>query len=215
MGQEETFTVGMGRAKDSYDGAIPSGNSVALHVLQMLSRRTDNLDYDKYAEQMLSSFSAAIQRNPSAFAYMLSAAGDLFYGEMGAHQFAARGAVVVDALMAGSKLTLKLSIKPGWHINSHQPLQKYLIATNLTLSKNTGDWQLGQAEYPPAKMASLGFQKEPLAVYEGQIKVTATLKKTSHGIPLNKVTPIELHLQACNKNVCLPPETLQLLPLER
>jgi hypothetical protein len=85
----------------------------------------------------------------------------------------------------------------------------------LTLSKNTGDWQLGQVEYPPAKMASMGFQKEPLAVYEGQIKVTTTLKKTSPGIPLNKVTPIELHLQACNKNVCLPPETLQLLPLER
>jgi len=215
MGDEESATVGMGRAKDSYDGAIPSGNSVAFHVLQMLSRRTDNLDYDKYAEQMLSTFSVMIERNPAAFAYMLSSADDFFHGEIGAHQFAARGAVTVDALIDGTKLTLNISIKPGWHINSHQPLQDYLIATDLVLSKTAEDWHLEQVQYPPDKVTSLGFQEEQLAVYEGNIKLTATLKKTSKDIPLNKMAPIELHLQACNNKSCLPPETLLLMPLER
>jgi len=215
MGEEESATVGMGRAKDSYDGAIPSGNAVALHVLQMLSRRTDNVDYENYTEQMLSTFAGTIERNPAAFAYMLSSADDLFHGEIGAHQFAARGAVTIDAIIDGTNLTINLSIKPGWHINSHQPLQDYLIATDLVLSETAGDWQLGQIQYPTAKVASLGFQKELLSVYEGNVKLTATLRKTRKGTPLNKMAPIELHLQACDNKSCLPPETLLLMPLER
>lgn len=218
MGLEETSTMGMGRAKDGHDGAIPSGNSVALHVLQKLSRRTNNLDYEKYAQQLLSSFSAKIQNYPSAFAYLLSAAGDMFLGEISAHQFAAKAAVMVDAIMSGTKLIVNISIRSGWHINSNQPLQDSLFKTDLFLSQGQDNWTLGQVHYPEAKVVSngSGSKEESLAIYEGQITLTATVESLHESKKLRKGAPIiELMLQACGQNLCFPPETLKLFPLKR
>ena len=211
---KESITPGLGRARDIHDGAIPSGNSLALHVLQKLSRRTDNLEYHNIAQETLSALAARVERNPQAFAYLLSAADDLLNGETGARQFAAQGAITVHAALHGERLILNLSLKPGWHINAHKPLQEYLIPTTLR-PHNAGAWRLAAVEYPHAKVATLGFQKEPLALYEGEIKLTAALIKHDKAWPAGKVPKIELRLQACNDKVCLPPESIQMRPVQR
>ena len=59
------------RTKEAYDGAIPSGNSIALMNLLRLSRMTGNTKYDEKADQMLKMFGAPMRRQPSGFTAML------------------------------------------------------------------------------------------------------------------------------------------------
>jgi uncharacterized protein YyaL (SSP411 family) len=65
------------RSKPSFDGSIPSGNSVALHVLLRLHHYTAEIRYLERAEALLASFAAAMREQPFGFANMLCAA-DLY-----------------------------------------------------------------------------------------------------------------------------------------
>ncbi len=53
------------RQKDVYDGAIPSGNSVAMLNLLRLSRFTGNKDYSARAERIVKAFSIDIRGYPA------------------------------------------------------------------------------------------------------------------------------------------------------
>jgi uncharacterized protein YyaL (SSP411 family) len=66
-------TAGMPKLKQLYDGAIPSGNSVAFWVLLWLSRLTDKLDYEVMAAKMTQTFADEIADGPQAFTFFLSA----------------------------------------------------------------------------------------------------------------------------------------------
>jgi hypothetical protein len=55
------------RQKDVYDGAVPSGNSIALLNLIRLSRFTANIYFEKKASLLVKSFSGFVSRSPSAF----------------------------------------------------------------------------------------------------------------------------------------------------
>jgi len=59
------------RRKDIQDGAIPSGNSAALANLLRLARMTGRSDLEDKARQMLSTFAAAVEKNPDAFTQFL------------------------------------------------------------------------------------------------------------------------------------------------
>lgn len=60
------------RLKQSYDSAIPSGNSVALLDLVRLSALTGDLSYIKYAEKLLLAFSEDVLGYPMGHTFMLS-----------------------------------------------------------------------------------------------------------------------------------------------
>jgi len=61
------------RTKEIYDGAIPSGNSVAIYDLLRLGKLTMKQEYIDRAEQALKSFAGTISSNPSAYSQMLIA----------------------------------------------------------------------------------------------------------------------------------------------
>ncbi|HKZ22163.1 MAG TPA: thioredoxin domain-containing protein, partial [candidate division Zixibacteria bacterium] len=61
------------KTKEIYDGAIPSGNSMAALDLLRLGRLTMNSDWEKQASAMLQAFSGPLQKQPTAYAQMLSA----------------------------------------------------------------------------------------------------------------------------------------------
>ena len=61
------------RQKEIYDGAIPSGNSVAGLDLLRLGRLTMEKDFEKKAETLFASFSHSIRQNPEAYPQMLAA----------------------------------------------------------------------------------------------------------------------------------------------
>ncbi len=60
------------RAITAYDGAIPSGNSVAVIVLNKLARITSNMDWLDKAEKTIRTFQTDIKRMPTGHANMLT-----------------------------------------------------------------------------------------------------------------------------------------------
>ncbi|MFZ5802385.1 MAG: thioredoxin domain-containing protein [Candidatus Omnitrophota bacterium] len=60
-------------AKEIYDSAVPSGNSVAAWVLARLARMTMNEGYETRARETFEAFSQAVSEMPSGHAMMLSA----------------------------------------------------------------------------------------------------------------------------------------------
>jgi uncharacterized protein len=61
------------RVKEDYDGAEPSGNSVAIFALLKLGRITDRQEFTQAAEKSLRLFASRLQQVPQAVPYMLQA----------------------------------------------------------------------------------------------------------------------------------------------
>jgi uncharacterized protein YyaL (SSP411 family) len=59
------------RQKEVYDGAIPSGNSVMVHVLVRLSRLTGVTAHEAAAESILNAFGGTVARLPAGHAHFL------------------------------------------------------------------------------------------------------------------------------------------------
>ncbi len=215
-GGKNTVPV-MGRPKDVHDGAQPSGNAVALNALARLARRPGSKEEyfatDARASALLSTFALSVNRHPSAFAYLLRAAQVHVGGESGVLQYAAHGGVRIKAdVEAGTEskvLVLDIEIQPGWHINAEKPLSENLIPTTLEADKDSSVWSLADVGYPPAIIKELGFQSEPLALYEGDVRLTARVQQ-NQSVPVLPPLRIKLRLQACDEKICLPPETLVL-----
>ena len=61
------------RRREIYDGATPSGNSVALYNLVRLARLTGSASYESLAAEVSAAFSRQVAAQPSAFSFFLSA----------------------------------------------------------------------------------------------------------------------------------------------
>ncbi len=61
------------RPRDLYDGAVPSGNSVAALNLLRLSRMTGKVDWERKADQLLRGFSGPVAEYPMAYTQFLIA----------------------------------------------------------------------------------------------------------------------------------------------
>ena len=59
------------RPKESYDGAIPSGNSVAVYNLHRLFRITGDFRYRNYADKTVKAFSSKIKSIPTGYSMMI------------------------------------------------------------------------------------------------------------------------------------------------
>ena len=66
------------RQKDVYDGAIPSGNSIALLNLIRLARFTAEVRFEKKASELVKYFSGYISESPSAFSMFMCGLDFLF-----------------------------------------------------------------------------------------------------------------------------------------
>ena len=64
---------GMPRMKQVYDGAAPSGNSVAMHNLLRLSRLANEPSYEDMANKLAKAFSEDVQGAPEAYTFLLCA----------------------------------------------------------------------------------------------------------------------------------------------
>jgi uncharacterized protein len=59
------------RTKEIYDGAVPSGNSVAMSNLLRLGRITANTDFEKKAARIAKTFSESVRMAPSAHTQLM------------------------------------------------------------------------------------------------------------------------------------------------
>lgn len=97
------------------------------------------------------------------------------------------------------------TIESGWHINANKTLDDFVIKSEIRLDPTTAD--LVSADYPASTVRTFTFSGgQKLAVYEGTINIPFAAKLKAG------VTSIkgQLHYQACNDNVCLPPRDAEV-----
>lgn len=103
------------------------------------------------------------------------------------------------------RLKLKAEIRPGFHINSNQPLEEYLIPTEAFLPDGS-DFELAGATYPEAELKTFSFAPgEKLAVYEGTVEIGLRLRARPSASRGRHTLALGLRYQACNDEICLRP----------
>jgi hypothetical protein len=107
---------------------------------------------------------------------------------------------------AGKPQTIEMHFRivGGFHINSHVPLQKSLIRTDLTAPDSPGV-KIDGVDFPPG--SSYAFPADPsqkLSVYTGElvVKMHIVAQRGNHLIQG------ALRYQACDTNSCFPPRNL-------
>ena len=71
--QTQNSQANLPKIKQLFDGAIPSGNSAAFHVLLLLSRLTNEPKYEQMAIQMTKVFAEELEGTPDVYTFFLSA----------------------------------------------------------------------------------------------------------------------------------------------
>jgi len=110
----------------------------------------------------------------------------------------------------GSTVTVKvpLELRPGFHVNSNTPSDKYLVPLKLTWDK--GMMAATDVTFPKPSMETYKFQATPLSVFSGNFEITTKFKVA----PTAPAGPMAisgvLSYQACNDHECLQPKKLPL-----
>lgn len=104
-------------------------------------------------------------------------------------------------------LTLRLTIAPGYHINSRKPNDSYLIPTRLACRSPRGVRLSGLA-FPPPEVVKFGFMDKPASVYSGEILVRGALTAAPDAPPGRREITCRLSYQGCNQKACLMPEEI-------
>lgn len=116
----------------------------------------------------------------------------------------------VEITVGGSsETTVRLTIQSGYHVNANPPTFSYLIPTELQITPTDGV-SVSAMSYPPGINVKMAFSEQPLAVYEGNIEIKATLKVDKSAKPGQHSLAAKLRIQACDDKVCYPPGTRDL-----
>jgi len=101
-------------------------------------------------------------------------------------------------------LSIYATVESGFHINSHQPKEEYLIPTILKFELPENMFS-GEIVYPKAKLATFTFSEEPISVYEGEVLFRSKLVLGKRIAPGNYLITGKLSYQACNDQNCFAP----------
>ena len=112
-------------------------------------------------------------------------------------------AVVMARAHAVATARFTISVDPGFHIQSNHPKLDYLIPTKLTIEPAAGV-AVTKVAWPPASDHKFSFSPQPLAVFEGTLRVPVTLRTGAAGTHVLHGT---FQYQACNDQLCRPPVT--------
>jgi Disulphide bond corrector protein DsbC len=103
-----------------------------------------------------------------------------------------------------SPVDLHFRVAPGLHINSHNPSEKFLIATTFSIDPNDGV-ELTAASFPPGESMTLASDPSTrLSVYTGEFVIHTQIVSAAG----NHLAQGKLHYQACDRNQCMPPKTI-------
>lgn len=120
--------------------------------------------------------------------------------------------VSLDPVPRGSEFQIAVAVEiaSGFHMNSHKPLDSYLIPTTLTPQPPAGI-KLAETVYPNGHNQKFPFSPDkPLNVYSGSVTLRARLSAQPSARIGSTAIPITLRYQACNNSACLPPVKIPL-----
>lgn len=178
------------------DGELISAHAVLTDVGIKLNDLGVKTNYKKQVSQLKQAF---INSSKNHFF-----SNDLLLNELNGNfdsmQFFARGNGKATFELVGKKAHFKFEMKPGWHVNSNMPNQKFLIATKVNASTGL----IKSIDYPKGLSKKLGFSQSVLSLFEDQFEIKIDLDNVEQ---LGE--SIEVSLQACSDKVCLLPEKLK------
>ena len=128
-------------------------------------------------------------------------------------------ALDADGALAGStvRAALQVQLDAGFHVNSHTPLEDFLIPTELRLDLPEGI-AVTEIAYPEAGLLEQVGADTPLAVFEERFAIGATLVLAEQLPPGIYTLPGTLRYQACDETMCYLPAnadvtwTLRIVP---
>ncbi len=108
-------------------------------------------------------------------------------------------------VVAGDELRLAvvINIDEGWHINTDDPGDEFMVPTSL-------EWQLPEGwpevglKFPQGEAITFDFSETPLSVWEGKAVMVGTVLVPADAVGA-AVLAVSVTAQACNNSQCLPP----------
>ena len=205
------------RTKSTYDGAVPSANTVMAQNLLALYELTEDEAYLEDVLALLRGISSQLSRNPVSTAlatvalkrfvdeHPLRAASlsSLTRVDQAVVQLQTSTAEVRVSQDGPAEFEVTLTIAQGYHINAHEPGQAYLIGLNVRLL-GAGGLEI-ELEYPEGEL----FRDE-IRIHHGTVTLPVRITRVGEmtGEPKLMVT-----YQVCTDQLCLAPTT-KAIPLE-
>jgi thiol:disulfide interchange protein DsbD len=110
---------------------------------------------------------------------------------------------------AAVQVKIPVTVKEGYHVNSNQPSEEYLIPLKLTWT-SLGALQGGTVTYPKAAQEKYEFSEKPLSVYTGDFQLVANFKVAANAPAGPGAVTGKLKYQACSNRACYPPKTVDI-----
>ena len=196
------------------DRSAPASSAVLLQAVSRLARRSEDAAFRSARDRL-----APILRERAGsdgFASVTAALHEMGSPVPGPVVHAAQGRVRVTLVRApsagpASRYAIVADIRPGWHINSHEPGPDYLRPTRIAVPGTAGV----EVIYPPGKPMRFGPTGDTLSVLEGSPCFEVRVPEAA-GVKEAAFAKFTATIQACTDRVCLRPETIELAdPLSR
>ena len=217
------------RAHATYDGAVPSGQSVMVHNLIDLADITQDDGYRESAEAILAALSSDIAQSPLGAINSTRAllrilrVNPAFADRFGPAQAPAPapGADAVRILAQAERISvpegevidlpIRIEIDPGYHINAHVPGIAGLIGLSAWIEGSSAiavdaDWPIGTAYTGEGVPADAGT----LMVHADAVELTLRLRRTDQSWQPGDRPIIQITYQVCTDTACLAPRTVEL-----
>ncbi len=120
----------------------------------------------------------------------------------------------VEVFKAGqtAAVTLEVSIRAPYHVQSDQPSEDYLIATTVEFKSRAGV-TIERIKFPRGEMRKLSLSENPLSIYEGTVKITADITVAADFAGAEFAIEGTLGYQACDDTSCLPPADIPFVKI--
>jgi hypothetical protein len=214
------------RLRSTYDGAVPSGNSLMVHNLIDLFELTEDRAYLQQAADDLRSFATPLATHGRAMVHMQHALLRLMrhdssllaqpgeqppeVSDPSQRRRPLAAAVAPERVRLGEgpvSLQIVLEVGEGYHLNAHQPGDEKLVPTEVMVEP-AGALEL-EATYPRGTEEQFPFADGAIHVYEGRVVISATLRKKA-ALPAEATPRLLLRYQVCTEQSCLEPRVSDL-----
>lgn len=200
---------GVGRIKQISDTGVPSASALTLAFLSALESRWFDPESATRVVALSAALSGQAVEMPLDAAAALAAIARARFGVTSPLQSFGRGAVRVTARADRREgvITIALDHKDGWHVNSNDPGNEDVIATEVAVLSD-GRKLDATMVFPDPVVRRLGFADEPLKLFEGKMRISAELPKD---LAEGDLLSLEITLQPCSDEICLQPETATIV----
>ena len=104
-------------------------------------------------------------------------------------------------------ILIEMNISEGWHINSNQPLDEFLIPTEIDFQGTEGV-TFGKLTFQKPELRKFSFSDTKVSVYEGKSYARSTITITPDFQDEDLVIRATINYQACNDESCLAPANI-------